>query len=344
MSFSEHMTSSDGMCAVYEQQADIDLAFADYDRARLAVLPRPACATRNALLCAGCGSDHYTYNNTGANEAGGRVCENCGMVQSGSIIFEQMFGRIVPTRTSNYKRIHHWHERISQLLLMESRIPEQHMLAIGEALLDGSHPVVNKDAIRAVLRSLKMPVYIEKWLQIMERCTGVTPPCPGPIVLKQLDELFLEMQRPFDACKIESRRNFLNYNYVFCRLFQMMNCSKFSMFFPLIRSKVKLKALDAMWCQMATSLGWECPPLEHVPAFAVKVDQPAILLSRLKAQVAYSSQVANPPVQKKMEFRKWDRRTSEWNLPQRAERRSVTLEQRPQRLALRLKRLRHDPR
>ena len=74
------------------------------------------------------------------------------------------------------------------MLIMESRIPPEHMLAIGERLLDGSHAIISKDTIRSVLRSLNLQVYIEKWLQIIERCTGIIPPCPGPVILERLDQ------------------------------------------------------------------------------------------------------------------------------------------------------------
>ena len=322
-------------------QEDVDRAFADYDRAMLTLNPRPAYATRNAMLCVSCGHAHFTHNNTGANEPGARVCNRCGAVQPGTIIFEQMFNRTVPTRTSNYKRIHHWHERISQLMLMESQIPAEHMVAIAEKLLDGTYTVVSKDAIRAVLRSLGLQVYIEKWLQIIERCTGVMPPCPGPIVLKRLDELFLELQRPFEANKIVSRRNFLNYNYVFCRLFQHIGCSKFCMFFPLIRSKVKLRVLDDMWHAMAQSINWPTPPLQQVAPFSVQLEQPAALLCQLKARCASLAPAVPRTIPMKTAIQTWGRRGPRQVSIEPARPHSQHTEQRPQTLALRLKRKRN---
>lgn len=337
------MPQSHAMVAAYTQQEDVDRAFADYDGALLTLNPRPAYASRDALLCIGCGGHHFTHNNTGGHEPGARVCNNCGAVQPGNIIFEHMFGRVIPTRTSNYKRIHHWHERISQLMLMESQIPPEHMVAIAEKLLDGSHTVASKDAIRTVLRSLGLQVYIEKWLQIIERCTGVLPPCPGPVVLERLDTLFLDLQRPFDACKLKSRRNFLNYNYVFCRLFQHMGCSKFSMFFPLIRSKVKLHALDEMWNAMASSIGWSTPPLQQVTPFSVRFEQPAALLQRLKFRCACVAPAVPRTVPMRTAIQMWDRRKSMSRPFVPVGHRSAQSEQRPQTLALRLKRKRCTP-
>ena len=218
-----------------------------------------------------------------------------------------MYAHRVPTRGSNYKRIHHWHERISQLLLAESRIPAEDMLQIGEKLCDGSHTTIDKDTIRAVLRSLNMQQYIEKWLQIINRITGIAPPVPGSGLLAQLDTLFIELQRPFNAHKSPIRKNFLNYNYVFCRLFQMQKCSQFSMFFPLIKSKAKLKALDDTWCEMVRAVNWEVTPLQLVPPFAVQLAQPAALLQRLGwicAQPAPAAPLVEPW---RMVYRMWGR-------------------------------------
>jgi len=328
------------MATSYTEQEDVDRAFADYDRCMLTLNPRPVHDPRGVLLCVCCGSDRHTYNNTGSSEPGACVCDNCGTVQFGSIIFEQMFGRSLPIRTSNYKRIHHWHERISQFMVMESQIPKEHMVAIGEKLLDGTTTVISKDTIRAVLRSLGLQVYIEKWLQIIARCTGVLPPCPGPTVLNRLDELFIELQRPFTAHKLDGRRNFLNYNYVFCRLFQRMGCTKFCMFFPLIRSKVKLRALDEMWCAMVKSVGWETPPLEYVTPFSVRIDQPSVLLQQLKAQCAALAPVVPRTAPMKTAIQTWDRRKSAARPAQTTGLRSRRSEPKPQTLSLQLKKRR----
>ena len=178
MSFSEqYMTPSDAMLASYAEQADVDRAFADYDLARLTLHPRPAYASRNALLCVGCGGTSYTYNNNGSSEPGARVCNQCGVVQPGAVIFEQMFGRVCPTRTSNYKRIHHWHERISQLMLMESQIPADHMQPLLRGYSTARKPLCRK-TLSKQYSDLGLQVYIEKWLQIIDGAI----PLPGSML------------------------------------------------------------------------------------------------------------------------------------------------------------------
>jgi hypothetical protein len=319
------------------EQADIDRAFAEFDLIR----PHPAPALRNAMLCVGCGSERYTFNSSGSNEAGARVCDDCGVVQPGNVIFEQMFGRVCSKHTSNYKRIHHWHERISQLLIMESRIPPEHMVAIGTRLLDGSHTVISKDTIRGVLRSLNLQVYIEKWLQIIERCTGVYPPCPGPVILQRLDEQFKEIEKPFLMTKPETRRNFLNYNYVFSRLLQRMDCTKFCMFFPLIRSKQKLRSLDETWAKMTALMGWPLEPLQLVAPFAVKLQAPSALLQRLVGSVSNLAQAVPRPMPFRMVCRSSTPRAAK-EPPKRERPKALQFEQPIQTLALQLKRRKHD--
>jgi len=271
----------DTACVMYYTQDDVDDAFRDYERS--CRVDQPVRADRNA--CSACGSTDLRYNSSGSSDAGTRVCINCGVVQTGMVVFETMYGRDVPTRCSNYKRIHHWHERISQLLLHESPIPADEMLVIGKRLLSGEYTVINKDVIRAVLRSLGKQVYIEKWLQIIDFCTGVRPPIPGAVVLSRIDDMFTEMQGPFKNHRPPNRRNFLNYNYVFCRLFQALDCEKFCMFFPLIKSKSKLAMLDGMWSKIALDLQWGDQVLKQVTPFAVQIENCDTLLEHLHSRV-----------------------------------------------------------
>lgn len=289
--------------AVHSQD-DLDRYFADMEHLLAAQQP---VERYDPEQCVSCGSGDFCYGSSAAGDPGARVCNRCGVVAPGNVYFDTMYGRHLPTRSSNYKRIHHWHERISQLLLMESRIPDEQMLQIGERLCDGSVAVLNKDTVRAVLRSLKMQPYIEKWLQIVYRISGVAPPLLGPLVVRQLDAMFLELQRPFETAKIAGRKNFLNYNYVFCRLLQQLDCDRFCMFFPLIKSKTKLRALDQMWSCIAAMLDWPLTALRPVAPFAVKLEQPDRALARLRSQIAAQAPAAQLPRQVRTESRKSDR-------------------------------------
>ena len=248
------------------RQEEINLAFSTMDTLLEEGNPRVS-----AVGCVNCGGMRFGIGGD-FRTCTERVCLDCGTCQPGVNISSLQSLEHCPRKSSNYKRVHHFHERVSQLLLQESEIPDDRFLLIATKLCDGSHSVINKDAIRAVLRSLNLQIYIEKWLQIIWRVTSITPPIPGSLILEQLDLMFIELQRPFSAYKHDGRKNFLNYNYVFCRLFQEIGCAQFSMFFPLIKSKQKLKALDDMWRQMIESVGWTFKPLQTTPSFAVRLE------------------------------------------------------------------------
>ena len=287
----------------FDDQSAVDAAFADLDELLATRAPAPV----DCRACRNCGSsDFQRAQNDGHIHSYYDVCLQCGAIAESS--FGVGDAHYYPPRriSSNYKRIHHWHERVSQLFLCESAIPDAQFLQIAERLLDGTHPVINKDVIRGVLRSLSMQLYIEKWLQIIQRLTGIEPPKPGGQLLTSLDACFTELQQPFAACKASGRKNFLNYNYTFCRLFQKLGCAQFCMFFPLIKSRQKLRALDAMWGEMVSTIGWEVKPLSPVAPFCVRLRQPELLLQAIRQQCAAQAPVETRTVPWKTEFRKSD--------------------------------------
>ena len=280
-------------------QDEIDRAFAEFDH--FLESHRPVSRDRPLSQCVDCGEQAVTrsYDSDYAY-----VCDACGVVQPSLCFPDSYFYPVV--HCSNYKRIYHWHERISQFLLMESRIPDKEFALIHARLCDGTYAVLDKKAIREVLRSLGMQKYIEKWLQIIHRITGIQPPCPGPQLVLQLDKLFTQLQKPFTECEFTERRNFLNYNYVFCRLFQRLGCERFCMFFPLV-SSAKCKVLNSMWQKVAAALEWDVPPMPNVPPLAVKLS-PHLISSAPRLSACVSASPAEPPAEtKRKEYRKLDR-------------------------------------
>ena len=117
---------------VYHDQAAVDAAFADLDDLLDDGTPENSG-------CPGCGCHVFDrHSNPGTCIQYYECCRNCGAVQPRSFgVVQTTLARRLPS--SNYKRIHHFHERISQLLLCESRIPDDKFLQIAECICDGSH-------------------------------------------------------------------------------------------------------------------------------------------------------------------------------------------------------------
>tara|TARA_B100000795_G_scaffold261632_1_gene238600 strand:+ start:101 stop:1159 length:1059 start_codon:yes stop_codon:yes gene_type:complete len=279
-----HAADAEQVC---DDQAAVDLAFRDLEFI-IAADERPVPNYDKRCRNEECpGHGRLEFGTASMGDVGSRVCSACGVVEPGPIIFEEIFGKPQAHGPyGNYRRAHHFHERISQFLLMESSIPHEQMLRIAQSICDGTCNVLNKESIRRVLRSLNLQIYIEKWLQIIFRITGIQPPCPGPLVVLQLDALFNELQQPFESQKPKNRKNFLNYNYTFNQLFQKMGCPQFCMFFPMIKSKQKLRTLDDTWKRMTETINWPAPALLAVAPFAVRLDEPAIALARLTKRLA----------------------------------------------------------
>ena len=256
--------------------------------------------------------EHKTSTTLAAARLGlARCCARavgaCRTIRHLSVFYETMYGSVITYRSSNYKRIHHFHERLSQLVLSETNIPKQDMLCIARALCANGPTTITKDSIRKVLRPLKMQRYIERWLQIIYRLTGERPPHISDLLIQQLDVLFVELQRPFDVMKQEGRKNFLNYNYVLRRLFQQVGCSKFCIFFPLIKSESKLRQLDKTWENMAKLLHWGVMPLCRSAPFEALLSDPLSALTALELSAEDSALPVLRTAQMRMECRMLDR-------------------------------------
>ena len=246
------------------QQAELDSYFAIADQLLRGIAECPEGDGVVWPCCHNCGCRELVV----CYRDGGNVCSNCGMVQ-----LEQVYQDAVQfvRKLSNYKRIHHFHERISQLMLNESTIPSEHLARITQSFKESSAILIDKCTVRKILRSLNLQVYIEKWLSIIWHIAGVRPPPLSQKIMIKLDLMFIALQGPFARCKPDHRKNFLNYNYVFNRLFDLLGLPEYNMFFPLIKSKSKIKALDETWERMCLELGWENRPLVQPKTFIVKV-------------------------------------------------------------------------
>ena len=108
-----------------EAQAALDRAFADLDH----LLARRGAddGARGRCVNGDCRGDDFCFLGPADGNPGARVCNACGCVQDQVVFFETMYGNRTPTKTSNYKRLHHWHERISskKIWIMEEGLQPQ---------------------------------------------------------------------------------------------------------------------------------------------------------------------------------------------------------------------------
>ena len=72
--------------------------------------------------------------------------------------------------------------------------------------------------------------------------------------------MFKEIQEPFRMFKPPSRKNFLNYNYVFHKFFELLGMDHFLAHFPLLKSPIKLRDQEEIYEKICKYLKWEFIP------------------------------------------------------------------------------------
>jgi len=117
--------------------------------------------------------------------------------------------------------------------------------------------------VKTYLKKLKYNKYYEHIPTIINEFCGLPAPKMTSELEQQLKIMFDEIQAPFEKySKIicPSRKNFLNYNYVFYKMCQLLNKDEFLIFFPLLKSREVLYEHDLIWKGICTDLRWEFIP------------------------------------------------------------------------------------
>ena len=194
------------------------------------------------------------------------VCTGCGVISVCQVIdrmpdrFDFMY------RSNSYRRIHHWNERIGQFLCLESPTPRDVMhdlkLWFAERRL-----VPCKTNIRQALHQMRQSRYVEKWIAIQCELTGQPPPSPPHESVEQMRFFFNLIEQAFNVYKPKGRKSMLNYNFLFVRVLQYLDEPRYFRFFPLLKSKNKIRAIDACWRNMAAWMGWRYIPLPSSKLF-----------------------------------------------------------------------------
>jgi hypothetical protein len=86
-----------------------------------------------------------------------------------------------------------------------------------------------------------------------------------------------------------------------------LGCPEFGCFFPLVKSKAKLEALNAMWFGICDNLRWPKEPLKVVPEFAIAVDAPALAARLTAPRLAPEETAVNTIGPTKTALREWNR-------------------------------------
>lgn len=234
---------------------DLDAMWADY-HAALAELNKPEpLPKKSAYTC-----PHEDVRME--REHGAVVCAECGLVLADHIFVDAYNNLITgekPGKVSMYKRKHHFNERIAQWTVARERVPSSVVDAV-TARIKGA---VTKTTIRTVLREIGQRKHIENWIEIYCKITKTPYPAPDAYKLECMKSLFSKYEVAFEKLRPVYRKAMLNYNYIFVRLLQTVDMPDQFKWFPPLKSRVKLRVLDAVFDDMCHYLGFEPVPLPN---------------------------------------------------------------------------------
>jgi hypothetical protein len=189
------------------------------------------------------------------------VCTKCGLVIADKVYtpLEYTGATHTYTRKSIYKRAHHFNERIYQWTCRDPAV-DPTILVLVKDELQNDLPIT-KTKIRLALRKHGGVKYIERWIQIYVHITNCEAPTPSSMQIAAMKEMFLLWEQAFMSNKPTTRKCIINYNFIFVRMLQCLNMTEHYKWFPMLKSKAKVRVLDGIWKDMCKSMGVEYLPL-----------------------------------------------------------------------------------
>ena len=191
------------------------------------------------------------------------VCPSCGSEEYALVVSDFPSFRDPPKERNNYayKKINHLNEILNQFQAKESTIiPEEVMnevvLEIKKRRIDNIADLSEEDT-RQILKKLGRSKYYEHRAHILSRLNGNPPPTITPEIEEKVRAMFQEIQAPFLLYCPNDRTNFLSYSYILYKFFELLDLDEYKVFFPLLKSRDRLIAHDAIWAKICEYLNWE---------------------------------------------------------------------------------------
>jgi DNA-directed RNA polymerase subunit RPC12/RpoP len=202
-----------------------------------------------SFLCTGCSADLRT------DHSENNACPNCGLV-SERIVISDTVGfnerKDITFKTAvHYKRINYFTEWLNQIQAKEAtEIPEDLKKVLLEELAKENITDMRKLNITSMRRFLKKcghSKYYEHSPLIITELNGL-PPLQIPFqVENMLKFMFKEIQAPWEELKSPDRNNFFSYPYILYKFAQLIDIPELLPYFPLLKSREKLRVHDILW-------------------------------------------------------------------------------------------------
>ena len=168
------------------------------------------------------------------------------------------WGNSAPSSGSSYKRTHYFNEKVNQWSCRDTSLNVMDLNEIRDYL--PASGIVSKKTIRSALRLMGRAKVGEEWIYIQCKLTGTTPPEVDSFLIETMKRMFIGIEIAFDKCKPANRKCMVHYNYIFVRILQILNKPEYFKYFPLLKSKTKVRAIDDVWKNIC-----RCMDLTYLP-------------------------------------------------------------------------------
>jgi hypothetical protein len=194
------------------------------------------------------------------------ICPKCGIVEKIIINSDKPSYKDPPKEQTSfcYKRINHLNEFLAQFQAKETtEIPEdvynEILVEIKKERIENMAEIT-PDKMRLILRKIKRNDYYEHVPYIINQLNGLPPPVIAPEIEEIIRGMFKSIQIPFIKYCPNTRKNFLSYNYVMYKFFELLELDEYLNCFQLLKSRTKLHQQDQIWKNICKELGWEYIP------------------------------------------------------------------------------------
>ena len=114
--------------------------------------------------------------------------------------------------------------------------------------------------IKKILKKLSLYKYYEHSSHIKSKISGMPAPSFGRKVEEQFRTMFKQIQIPFEKHRPLKRINFLSYSYVLHKFCELLELDQYLKYFPLLKSREKLRIQDKIWKNICKDLRWKFYP------------------------------------------------------------------------------------
>ena len=214
--------------------------------------------TDNFDCCPKCMVEMLLNNNTGL-----LICPKCGIVETIIVDSDKPSFKEPPKEMTSfcYKRINHLNEFLAQFQAKETtNIPEdvynEIIMEIQKERITNMAKITPKK-MRLILKKIHKNDYYEHVPYIINQLNGLPAPVIAPEIEEIIRGMFKAIQVPFEKYCPNKRKNFLSYNYVMYKFFELLELDEYLNCFQLLKSRTKLHQQDQIWKNICLDLNWQ---------------------------------------------------------------------------------------